>query len=114
MEQLEGDWFHTSQKPGVDEKYTCKKLNTDTHSLECISTKKKNDLATLRVSGNSNSVILTIKTLWEIHGTLSVYQNQLRISWRDGSKWTKRNLSPMVVTIYLDKAYNNINTMQQY
>ena len=68
------------QKIGVIIFYTA-------YSVAIICTKKKNDLATLRVSGNSNSVILTIKTLWEIHGTLSVYQNQLRISCSDGSNY---------------------------
>ena len=111
-DQLEGNWFHTSEKSGIEEKFTCEKINRNT--LDCKSIKENNNSAKLRTYKHSNSVSLTIKTLWKIHGTLSVHNNQLQISWKDGSLWTKRSSSPIVVTLYLDKSFNTIHSTLKY
>ena len=114
LDRLEGIWFHTSENAAVGEKFTCEKINGNT--LDCTSTKKKNDTAELRTYKDSNSVSLSfsIKKLWKIHGTLSVNQNQLQILWKDGSLWTKRSSSAMVVTLYLGKSFKTIVSTFKY
>ena len=112
--QLEGVWFHTAKNSDIVEKFTCEKINVN--SLECISTKTKNNTAQLRTYKESNSVTLSfsIKKLWKIHGTLLEDKNKFQILWKDGSLWNKRSSSSMVVTLYLSKSFKTIISTFKY